>query len=137
MPLPGLVLTQTLPAGLVYAAKSAVGFTYAPNDQQLTWPVGELAAGTVITGSFQARVQGRAIGETIINTVTASSPALAAAVTAQAAVDVVMPRNDETWATAGEGGMLRTTDDRLLRPTHRLGCGSPSAWRRGLRTARP
>ena len=40
MTLPGLVLTETLPAGLAYAANSTVGFTHEPNDQQLRWPVG-------------------------------------------------------------------------------------------------
>jgi RHS repeat-associated protein/uncharacterized repeat protein (TIGR01451 family) len=112
--LPGLVLTDTLPAGLVYVAKSAVGFAYAAKDKQLTWPAGDLAAGAVITGSFQARVQGLAIGETITNTVTATSPALAAGATAQAAVDAVTPRNNEAWITPDAGGMLRSTDDRVL-----------------------
>ena len=102
-PLPGLVLTATLPAGLVYVAKSAVGFTYAPKDKQLTWPVGELAAGAVITGSFQARVQGPAIGETITNTVTATSPALAAGVTARPRWMWSSPRNNEAWVTPDDG----------------------------------
>ena len=77
-PLPGLVLTDTLPDGLIYVQKSAIGFVYQPAKQQLTWPAGDVAAGAIITGSFQARVQGRAIGETVTNTVTAASPALAA-----------------------------------------------------------
>jgi uncharacterized repeat protein (TIGR01451 family) len=71
--LPGLVLTDTLPAGLVYVAGSTVGFTDTPKANQLTWPAGELAAGAVITGSFQARVQDLALGETVTNTVTAAA----------------------------------------------------------------
>ena len=113
-PLSGLVLTDTLPAGLVYVAQSAAGFAYEPNAKQLTWQVGDLATGAVITGTFQARMQGLALGETVINTVTAASPTLAAGVTAQAAVDVVAPRNNEAWVTPGEGGMLRSIDDRVL-----------------------
>ncbi len=35
-PLTAIVLTDTLPDGLVYVTKSAVGFTYVPRDQQLT-----------------------------------------------------------------------------------------------------
>ena len=113
-PLARLVLTDTLPAGLVYVAQSAAGFAYEPNAKQLTWQVGDLATGAVITGTFQARMQGLALGETVINTVTAASPTLAAGVTAQAAVDVVAPRNNEAWVTPGEGGTLRSIDDRVL-----------------------
>ena len=100
-PLSGLVLTDTLPAGLVYVAQSAAGFAYEPNAKQLTWQVGDLATGAVITGTFQARMQELALGETVINTVTAASPTLATGVTAQAAVDVISPRNNEAWVTPG------------------------------------
>lgn len=37
-PLAGLVLSDMLPAGLVYVAQSATGFAYAADDQRLTWP---------------------------------------------------------------------------------------------------
>ncbi len=63
--LAGLTLTTTLPAGLVYVAQSAVGFTYAADVRTLTWPVGDLVASAVLTGSFQARGQGLALGATI------------------------------------------------------------------------
>ena len=54
------------------------------------------------------------MGATITNTVTATSPALAAAVTAEASIRIVPPRNDAAWVTPGEGGWLRATDDRVL-----------------------
>ena len=113
-PLPGLVLTATLPDGLVYVAGSAVSFGYEPSHKRLTWPAGELAAGATVTGSFQARVQGLALGETITSTVTATSPALAAPVLATAALAVVSPRNNEVWVTPESGGWLRAADDRVL-----------------------
>ena len=112
--LPELTLTNALPEGLLYVTQSAAGFSYDAPARRLTWPAGELAAGAVSTGSFQARVQGRAIGETITTTVTAASPALAAAMAAAATLAIVPPRNNETWATPGEGGLLRSADDRVL-----------------------
>lgn len=53
-------------------------------------------------------------GEVVTFTVTAASPALAAAVTAAALLAIVSPRNNETWATTEQGGWLRSADDRLL-----------------------
>lgn len=73
-----------------------------------------LAAGQGVTGEFRARVQGLAIGAAVTNTVTVSSPDLPAAVTAAVALDVVPPRANETWATPEQGGILRSTDDRVL-----------------------
>ena len=58
---------------VVYVAESAAGFADEPNAKQLTWQVGDLAMGEVITGTFQARMQGLALGETVINTVTAAA----------------------------------------------------------------
>ena len=76
-PLANLVLTDTLPDGLVYVAQSGVGFAYVARKKQLTWQTPALAAGTAITGSFQARMQGLALGDTVTNTVTASAAGLA------------------------------------------------------------
>ncbi len=113
-PLTAVVLTDTLPDGLVYVAQSAVGFAYDSRAGQLTWAVGMLAPGATLTGSFQARVQGLALGVTVTNTVLAGSPARAEVLTASAVVDIVPPRNDVVWVTPNEGGLLRSTDDRLL-----------------------
>jgi RHS repeat-associated protein/uncharacterized repeat protein (TIGR01451 family) len=113
-PLAGVTLTDTLPDGLVYVAPSAVGFSYDPSAKQLTWPAGELAAGAVITGGFQARVQGLALGATVTNTVRATSPAWAAERTAQAVVTVAPPAADEATVTAEAGGWLRSPDGRTL-----------------------
>ena len=113
-PLASLTVIDALPKGLVYVPKSGQGFTDEPQAQQLTWAVGDLAAGAVLTGRFQARVQGVTIGETVTNTVTAFAPGWPAAVTAQAALEVAPPRNDAAWATPDAGGLLRSTDDRVL-----------------------
>jgi len=112
--LTGLTLTDPLPDGLRYVAGSAVGFTYTTSARQLTWQPAAVTAGATITGSFQARVQGLALGATVTNTVTATAAGLAAPVHASAAVDVVSPRNDEAWVTPGQGGLLRAPDDRAL-----------------------
>ena len=55
-----------------------------------------------------------ALGATITNTVTATSPALAALVTAAASIRIVPPRNDAAWVTPDAGGWLRATDDKVL-----------------------
>lgn len=68
----------------------------------------------MITGSFQARVQDLALGATITQTVTATSPAVAAPLSTDAAITIVPPRNNETWATPEAGGLLRSADDRVL-----------------------
>jgi uncharacterized repeat protein (TIGR01451 family) len=75
-PLAGLVLSDTLPAGLRHVTHSESGFTYDPQEQRLTWPVGDLAAGAIITGGFRARSQGSALREVVTNTVAARSPQL-------------------------------------------------------------
>ncbi len=113
-PLAGLTLTDTLPDGLIYVARSAVGFAYSARAKQLTWQPAAVAAGAVITGSFQARVPGLALGATVTKTVTATAAGLSAPVSASAVVDVVSPRNNEVWVTPGQGGLLRSTDDRVL-----------------------
>jgi RHS repeat-associated protein/uncharacterized repeat protein (TIGR01451 family) len=113
-PLTGLTLTDALPEGLRYVTGSAAGFTYAASARQLTWQPAAVTAGQAITGSFQARVQGLALGATVTNTVIAAAPGLVAPVNASATVDVVSPRNNEVWATPEHGGLLRATDDRIL-----------------------
>jgi len=112
--LPELTVENPLPAGLLYVSGSAVGFTYSPSAKTLTWAVGELAAGQGVSGGFRARVQGLAIGATVTNTVTTQSPALATPLTAQAVVNVVPPTADEAWITPAQGGILRSTDGRVL-----------------------
>jgi len=113
-PLAGLALTDALPDGLRYVAGSAAGFTYAASTRQLTWQLAALAAGVTITGRFQARVQGLALGDTVTNTVAATGAGLTAPTSASATVDVVSPRNNEAWVTPGQGGLLHSSDDRIL-----------------------
>jgi len=113
-PLAGLTLTDALPDGLGYVTGSAVGFTYSASQKQLTWQPAEVVAGAPITGSFQARVQGLALGDMVTNTVTASAAGVTGPISASAAVEVVSLRNNEAWATPEQGGLLRSTDDRVL-----------------------
>lgn len=113
-PLAGLALTDALPDGLRYATGSAAGFTYTASTRQLTWQPAALAASVTITGSFQARVQGLALGDTVTNTVTATGVGVTAPTSANAIVEVVSPRNSEAWVTPAQGGLLRATDDRVL-----------------------
>jgi uncharacterized repeat protein (TIGR01451 family) len=114
VPLASLTLTDTLPDGLIHVAGSAVGFAYSASAQQLTWQPAPLAAGAMISGSFQARVLGLALGDTVTNTVTATAVGLAGPVSASATVEVVSPRNNEVWVESGQGGLLRATDERVL-----------------------
>ena len=62
-PLPGLVLTATLPDGLVYVAGSAVGFAYAPS----TWLQSVSGAATYVGDTFYnalGQVTERRLGST-------------------------------------------------------------------------
>jgi RHS repeat-associated protein/uncharacterized repeat protein (TIGR01451 family) len=112
VPLTRVVLSDTLPAGVVYVAQSAVGFSYSPRDQRLTWAIDQIEPGQGLHGGFQLRATGLGIGELITNTVSAAS-ANAAVVTASAVVEVAPPRQNRVWATPGEGGWLRSEDGRV------------------------
>ena len=110
--LQSVALSDTLPAGLVYVAQSAVGFDYSLRDNRLTWAVPQMAPGQALRGGFQARVTGLALGELITNTVSATSTATPV-VMASALVEVAPPRQNRVWATPGEGGWLRSEDRRV------------------------
>ncbi len=107
-----VVLSDTLPAGVVYVAQSSAGFSYSPRDGRLTWSIDQIEPGQGVRGGFQLRATGLAIGEVITNTVGATS-ANAPAVTASAVVEVAPPRQNRVWATPGQGGWLRSEDGRV------------------------
>ncbi len=111
-PLLRVVLSDPLPAGVVYVAESAVGFSYSPRDGRLTWAIDQIEPGEGLRGGFQLRATGLGIGALITNTVSASS-ANAPLVTASAMVEVAPPRQDRVWATPGQGGWLRSEDGRV------------------------
>ncbi len=111
-PLLSVVLSDTLPAGVMYVAESAVGFSYSPRDKRLTWTLERIAPGEAVRGGFQLRATGLAIGELVANSVSASS-ANAIVVTATALVEVAPPRQNRVWAMPGEGGWLRSEDGRV------------------------
>ncbi len=112
VPLTSVVLSDTLPTGVVYVAQSAVGFSYSPRDKRLTWAIEQIEPGQGLHGGFQLRATGLGIGELITNTVSAAS-ADTPVVTASAVVEVAPPRQNRVWATPGEGGWLRSEDERV------------------------
>ncbi len=71
-PLTDITIDIPTPRGLVYVAGSAVGFSYEPSAKLLTWQVAALQPGEALTGSFQLRATGLAMGE--LATVQASGP---------------------------------------------------------------
>lgn len=107
-----VVLSDPLPAGMVYVAQSASGFSYSARDKRLTWTLQRIAPGQAVRGGFQLRATGLAIGELVVNTVSAVS-ANAPVVTASAVVEVAPPRQNQVWTTPAEGGWLRSEDGRV------------------------
>ncbi len=107
-----VVLSDTLPAGVVYVAESALGFSYSPRDGRLTWSIDQIEPGQGLRGGFQLRATGLALGQLVANTVSAAS-ANAPVVTASAVVEVAPPRQNRVWATPGQGGWLRSEDGRV------------------------
>ena len=108
-----LVLSDTLPTGLVYVQGSAVGFAFDPSEKRLTWAVPELGAGAVISGGLQARAQGVALGETIVNTVVATAAGLPTPVTAPAVVSVRLQAAARAWIGPA-GGVLAALEGRVV-----------------------
>jgi hypothetical protein len=90
-----------------------VGFAFDPSEKRLTWAVPELGAGAVISGGFQARAQGVALGATILNQVSATAAGLAAAVNAWVVTPVGLPAADQAWITPA-GGTLAGRAGRVL-----------------------
>ena len=108
-----ITLTDVLPPGLTYVPGSGWGFEFDPRKNRLTRQIAEFRPGQTLTGSFQTRVTGLEIGQSVTNTVVASSVAVADTVTASIVIEVVAPRADEVWITPEQGGWLRTTDGRV------------------------
>ncbi len=111
-PLTSVVLSDTLPAGVVYVAQSGVGFSYSPRDQRLTWAIERIEPGEGLHGGFQLRATGLGMGQLITNTVSAVSAATPV-VTASAVVEVAPPRQNRVIATPAEGAWLRSEDGRV------------------------
>ncbi len=134
--LQSVALSDTLPAGLVYVAQSAVGFTYSPQDRRLVWTIERLEPGQGLRGGFQTRVTALALGELITNTVSATSTATPV-VMASALVEVAPPRQNRVWATPGEGGWLRSEDRRVDLRVPRGAVGVRTELRYGAQTGLP
>ena len=108
-----ITLTDVLPPGLTYVPDSGWGFEFDPRKNRLTRQIAEFRPGQTLTGSFQTRVTGLEIGQSVTNTVVANSVAVADTVTASISIEVVAPRADQAWITPEQGGWLRTTDGRV------------------------
>jgi len=87
-----ITLTDVLPPGLTYVPGSGWGFEFDPRKNRLTRQIAEFRPGQTLTGSFQTRVTGLEIGQSVTNTVVASSVAVADTVTASIVIEVVAPR---------------------------------------------
>lgn len=108
-----LVITDALPDGLVLVPHSETGFGYDPQAKALSWEIETLAPGTTLTGTFQARVTGVAIGARIINEALATSRVITQMVAAQSVVEVAPPVGNQAAIEPGQGGWLRSEDGRV------------------------
>ena len=60
-----VMLSDPLPAGMVYVAQSALGFSYSPRDKRLTWAIERIEPGQGVRGGFQLRATGLGIGNLV------------------------------------------------------------------------
>ena len=68
----GVVVTDTLPAGLTFVSATDGG-VWDANTRTITWNVGSLAAGATFTPTVTATVTGEAAAKTLVNTATVDS----------------------------------------------------------------
>ncbi|MCW5860401.1 MAG: DUF11 domain-containing protein, partial [Caldilineales bacterium] len=108
-----LVVSDALPAGLVLVPHSESGFGYDPGAKALIWEIESLGPGATMTGTFQARVTGAAIGAVIVNEALASSRTITQTVIGQSVVEVAPPKGNRAAVAAGQGGWLRSEDGRV------------------------
>ncbi len=101
LPLAGLALTVTLPAGLTYVPGSAPGLASDATGQQLTAALPALAAGAAITGAFRARPDEVAAGTLLTTTLTALAAGLTAPLTVTNQVEVVAPEGTDEGKVTG------------------------------------
>ncbi|HIC88033.1 MAG TPA: DUF11 domain-containing protein, partial [Anaerolineae bacterium] len=112
-PLKDLILSDSLPTGLLYVPDSARGFTYSARENRLIWRVSELRSGKGRLGRFQVRLQPLAVGTQLHNRVSADGPFLPNSVSAVTAVTILPPAHNEAWVTPAQGGWLRSEDGRI------------------------
>ena len=48
-----VMLSDPLPAGMVYVAQSALGFSYSPRDKRLTWAIERIEPGQAARGGVR------------------------------------------------------------------------------------
>ncbi len=109
-PLTDITIDIPTPRGLVYVAGSAVGFSYEPSAKLLTWPVAALQPGEALTGSFQLRATGLAMGELATVQASAASPLADGTALGSAVAEITPPAADRVRVTPAEGGWLRSLD---------------------------
>ena len=86
-PATGVVVTDTLPAGLTFVSATGGG-VWDANTRTVTWNVGNLASGDQFTATVTATVTGEAAAKTLVNTATVDSAQLDDQVSAQASIYV-------------------------------------------------
>ncbi|MEI2689186.1 MAG: hypothetical protein V9H69_05490 [Anaerolineae bacterium] len=112
-PLTDITIDIPTPRGLVYVAGSAVGFSYEPSAKLLTWQIAALQPGEALTGGFQLRATGLAVGELATVQASAASPLADGVSLGSAVAEITPPAADRVRVTPGEGGWLRSTDGRV------------------------
>jgi len=83
----GVVVTDTLPAGLTFLSASDGG-VWDANTRTVTWTVGDLAVGASFTPTVTATVTGDAAAKTLVNTATARNDQMDDPVSAEASIYV-------------------------------------------------
>ncbi len=112
-PLTDITIDIPTPRGLVYVEGSAVGFSYEPSAGLLTWQVTALQPGEALTGSFQLRASGLAMGELATVQASAASPLADGGFLGSVVAESVPPAADRVRVTPAEGGWLRSVDGRV------------------------
>ncbi|MCL7452692.1 MAG: DUF11 domain-containing protein [Anaerolineae bacterium] len=109
-PATGLVLSDTLPAGLSYVPGSAPGAVYDPEERLLTWQVPELGRNQALTLTLEAEVTA-ASGERLANLAALSAADGSGPVTATVTLEVGwVAAPDQALITPQEGGVLNSAD---------------------------
>lgn len=103
-----LVITDTLPGGLIYMPGSAGNGQYDPRSRHLTWSLATLDVGAGATFRFQGRVRGDALDDFIVNRAEVLGEGLASPVQAQVSVGVTRHA-----VIPPQGGVLETPSGRL------------------------
>jgi hypothetical protein len=104
-----------VPSGLQYVPGSGSGFQpeRGQHSDVLVWSPGDLSASQVLTGTFQARLTGVAVGETVTSTFSVTASSITETLTTEAIVDGVGPLSERAWSSHRQAAWLRSPDGRV------------------------